>query len=685
VSPSLSEALRAARSTGTAVISGRVYDSAWEGVAGGGLPEVSWFVPLGGALASGSAMTNVDGYYTLGSVPPASGAGELWACRPSYAHPTSAAWRTGLSWQDGATSTFDFPQAQVPVDVQRGGPWSDWTRCEVVLDGADKVSPLHAYAALGATYGTVFPVPGRYTSGAVYFWASEGLELPEPMVVTPSAMTVRGIDFVDAMHGWTVGGPGLNDFTRQYTIQVTSDGGVTWTEQTTESPVGSLKAVDFFDLQHGCAVDETGALISTSDGGSDWKVSQGSSSTSVNGIDMVDSDTAWAVGGKGYPDYAGLVAHTDDGGETWNSSVVSCDYPLWDVEFTSAMKGWAVGGYGTIMRTTDGGATWAQQESGSLQELRAIAFSSPEHGCIVGGVTLVTTDGGETWVRGAALSDARDVAFADDAHGTATTSSGVFTTADGGLTWHRASDSTPGSSAFYACDYAGQNVWVGGASGHLCLSEDGGVEWTGTGISVSESDAQRVGVLSPASASTKPGGRVKVRMEHVPAGWTVDITGHPSFPASSSVKALKAVVSAGRERQDQVITVPGTAEPGYFYVVGLRHRGGPLYLETAVQLSTLKSSGATVARGGAVSFSGIVPTQGHMGSRAGKSKYVYLYKSTLSATRGFRLVKRYRANGYGKYTAGPDKPTKTSWYTVLYPGDGWYWQATTPVVKVAVK
>ena len=346
-------------------------------------------------------MTNVDGSYTLGSVPPASGAGQLWACRPSFADPTSAAWRTGLSWPDGATSTFDFPQAQVPVDVQRGGPWSDWTRCEVVLDGADKVSPLHAYTALKSTYGTVFPVPGRYTSGAVYFWASEGLEVTEPMVVSPSALTVNGIDFVDAMHGWTVGGPGLNAYTRQYAIQVTSDGGVTWTQQTTESPVGSLLAVDFCDLQHGCAVAESGALISTSDGGSDWEVTEGPAGTSLSGIDMVDADTAWAVGWKGYPDYAGLVAHTTDGGETWSSSVVPCGTTLADVEFTSGMKGWAVGWRGTIMRTTDGGATWVQQESGTTEDLRAVAFSSPQHGCIVGGVTLVTTDGGETWTRGA--------------------------------------------------------------------------------------------------------------------------------------------------------------------------------------------------------------------------------------------------------------------------------------------
>ena len=284
------------------------------------------------------------------------------------------------------------------------------------------------------------------------------------------------------------------------------------------------------------------------------------------------------------------------------------------------------------------------------------------------------------------LTAPRIVAFADDAHGAAATTSGVSTTTDGGLTWHRASDSSLDSAASSACGYAGQqHLWVGGATGHLCVSEDGGVEWTGNSISASESAAQRVGVLSPASASTRPGGQVKLRMEHVPAGWTVDITGSPAYPASAQLKSLATRVSSGAENQDQVVTIPRTAAPGYHYTIGLSHRGGPLRLETAIQLSTLKPSRASVTRGGAVSFSGIVPTQGHLGTKAGKSKYVYLYKSTRSATKGFRLVKRYRANGYGKYTAGLDRPTRTSWYLVLYAGDAWYWEATTPVAKVVVK
>ena len=345
------------------------------------------------------------------------------------------------------------------------------------------------------------------------------------------------------------------------------------------------------------------------------------------------------------------------------------------------------GGEGEILRTTDGGRNWVKQDSGTTQPLRAIAFSAPEHGCIVGDETLVTTDGGESWKPGGALVAAQDVAFVDDDHGAAaTTFEGVFTTDDGGLTWQKGTAGSAGPVPSYACCYAdSQHIWAGGATGALSVSADGGDRWTGTSVAAFEQDAQRVGVLSPASASTAPGGQVKLRMQNIPLGWTVDITGSPAYPASAQPRSLATRVSSGAENQDQLVTIPRTAAPRYLYTVGLSHRGGPLHLETAVQLSTLKSSRAVVSRGGTVNFSGIVPTQGHLGTRAGKSKYVYLYKSTRSATKGFRLVKRYRANGYGKYAAGLDRPTRTSWYLVLYAADAWYWEATTPVVKVVVK
>ena len=70
---------------------------------------------------------------------------------------------------------------------------------------------------------------------------------------------------------------------------------------------------------------------------------------------------------------------------------------LMGVAFSDATHGWAVDWYGAILATTDGGATWSAQRSGSSEMLMGVAFSDAAHGWAVGegGVILATTSGGE--------------------------------------------------------------------------------------------------------------------------------------------------------------------------------------------------------------------------------------------------------------------------------------------------
>ena len=53
-------------------------------------------------------------------------------------------------------------------------------------------------------------------------------------------------------------------------------------------------------------------------------------------------------------------------------------------------------GTGVILATTDGGATWNAQSSGSDGDLSGVAFGDATHGWVVGsgGVILATTSGG---------------------------------------------------------------------------------------------------------------------------------------------------------------------------------------------------------------------------------------------------------------------------------------------------
>ena len=73
---------------------------------------------------------------------------------------------------------------------------------------------------------------------------------------------------------------------------------------------------------------------------------------------------------------------------------------LWAVSFTDSSNGTAVGEVGTIVRTTDGGAHWSPQTSGTVLNLRAVSFTDWNSAC---GCrrrrrhSSRTTDGGSTW------------------------------------------------------------------------------------------------------------------------------------------------------------------------------------------------------------------------------------------------------------------------------------------------
>ena len=70
------------------------------------------------------------------------------------------------------------------------------------------------------------------------------------------------------------------------------------------------------------------------------------------------------------------------------------------MHFTDANNGWAVGDGGTILKTIDGGATWAPQTSGTpTQVLTGVHFTDANNGWAVGsgGTILNTNDGGATW------------------------------------------------------------------------------------------------------------------------------------------------------------------------------------------------------------------------------------------------------------------------------------------------
>jgi len=153
------------------------------------------------------------------------------------------------------------------------------------------------------------------------------------------SLALSGVSFVDASNGWVVGDLG--------TILHTSDGGVTWTEQSSGT-TNWLTKVSFTDTSNGTAVGGL-TILHTTNGGNEW-TSQGSPAFgSLFDVSFSDANNGTAVG------QSGMIIHTTNGGSTWIAELSPTQYDLWGVSHFDDTTVTAVGGGGAIIRT--GGAS----------------------------------------------------------------------------------------------------------------------------------------------------------------------------------------------------------------------------------------------------------------------------------------------------------------------------------------
>lgn len=289
---------------------------------------------------------------------------------------------------------------------------------------------------------------------------------------------LSGVDFLDADHGWSVG------FVK---IMVnTLDGGDTWHPQ--DSPAFShFYDVEFLDLQTGWVVGDLGIVLNTSDGGANWiqKDLGFPGAYYFKDIQFIDANNGWIVGGKPQTTSSPVrvILRTSDGGASWNTQEFSTLKPLLSaVFFVDANNGWVVGEGGTILQTSNGGAIWEEQFSGTPYHLNSVSFTDENNGWIVGdnGTVLQTSDGGVNWapVDLGTTDYLQSVFFADSNQGWIAGGSGsnvgsILHTDDGGLVWH--SQDTGGASILRDIIFVDANQgWAVGYDGTILHTETGG-------------------------------------------------------------------------------------------------------------------------------------------------------------------------------------------------------------------
>lgn len=175
------------------------------------------------------------------------------------------------------------------------------------------------------------------TSDGKTWWSPSGV------VVGDYGHGITGLDFVDVSHGWAVA---------DNAVTSSSDGGRTWAPLRFIDEASSFRDVSFADGQYGWVVGEDssyeGFIMRTSDGGQNWdrqaedEIAAGAIS-GVNAVCAVSPSTAWAVC------EGGSVLHTTNAGATWVLERPTTQ-DLNDVSFITAETGWAVGDAGVVLR-----------------------------------------------------------------------------------------------------------------------------------------------------------------------------------------------------------------------------------------------------------------------------------------------------------------------------------------------
>jgi len=231
-----------------------------------------------------------------------------------------------------------------------------------------------------------------------------------------------------------------------------------------------------------------------------WYEQESGGNRELTDVHFVDQNNGWISG------WTETMLHTTDGGATWTNQNIPPNNAYYSVFFTDLLNGWATGYAGKIVHTTDGGETWTDQTAPFNTEYYRICFINSNEGWIAGGdaggfpsyishrVILHTTNGGVTWIQqyGQAYESLlRSIYFVDQNNGYTTGESGIIMkTTDGGSNW---SQQVIPSFHFYDIFFADNLTgWVTGE--YLGLphytsvfrTTDGGINWTESAFGTDE-------------------------------------------------------------------------------------------------------------------------------------------------------------------------------------------------------
>ena len=286
-------------------------------------------------------------------------------------------------------------------------------------------------------------------------------------------------------------------------ILLTVDGGKTWQAKSSGADL-ALYNVKFADAQNGWVCGQDGLILHTTDGGETWHKQESGVNTAIFAMSFVDKNYGWAVseaatylrttsGGESWE--TGRIEASVEG-VAEEATLAMVDPTLYDVHFIDEKTGWMVGEFGKIYHSTDGGMTWQEQQNAllghagiddalNLPALFGVRFKNVTEGVAVGieGKVVKTTDGGKTWaftaedISAFSTDPLYDLHLFGDGKGWIVGAAGrVLQLRDG--EWKNASMGRPLTIWLRSIDFFDENTgWIVGGYGLILHTTDGGKTW----------------------------------------------------------------------------------------------------------------------------------------------------------------------------------------------------------------
>lgn len=181
------------------------------------------------------------------------------------------------------------------------------------------------------------------------------------------------------------------------------------------------------------------------------------------------------------------VAPGSDG--PWASTPVTSSEDLMSLDCSPGGDYWIAASFGTLLKSSDHGATWTEYSTGDDLILTTVRFTSADAGYAFGefGTVLKTADRGTTWSALPLMPDEIYPLTAEVKNDSEWWVGGlnglILSSKDAGQTWTRENSGT--ASPIYQFARADNKIYALGEFGTIRVQNEGSSQWNGDGASQS--------------------------------------------------------------------------------------------------------------------------------------------------------------------------------------------------------